>query len=160
MNSVNIGKTRLVQALFEKINDGDTPLEPQRAFYTDTGLDPNPSISDMLENLSILEQEAFLVVDNCSAELHSQLASKRINTNVKQITVEYDIRDDEPEKTDIVRIEANGTAKTTHSNAKQKCWPWCILFQSRQQNTLLMNLNCCPHFANAAQASCIAHALN
>ena len=107
-----VGKTRLVQALFEKINDGDTPLEPHRAVYTDTSLEPNPSISSMLENLNILRQKTFLVVDNCSAETHRQLTSTPRKAEVKLITVEYDIRDDEPETTDIVRIEVNGTEIT------------------------------------------------
>lgn len=51
-----------------------------------------------------------MVLDNCPSELHSSLASKvsAVGTKVKLITVEYDIRDDKPQTTEVIHIEAIG----------------------------------------------------
>ncbi len=103
-----IGKTRIVQALFEE-NIG-SPLDKDIAIYTDTGENPEPPVKNMLDNLVNNNQEAILVVDNCPSSLHTNLVHKikATNTNVRLITVEYDIRDDIPQQTEVIHIEADG----------------------------------------------------
>ncbi len=51
-----------------------------------------------------------MVLDNCPSELHTLLASKvsAKGTKVSLITVEYDIRDDKPQTTEVIHIEAVG----------------------------------------------------
>lgn len=51
---------------------------------------------------------AILVVDNCPPDLHRQLttACRGDRSTLSLITIEYDIRDDQPEGTEVVRMEA------------------------------------------------------
>ena len=104
-----VGKTRFVQALFE-IEVGEDALDKTTVIYTDTGADLNPSASRMIEQLISEKRRATVVVDNCSSALHSQLASyvRQTKNDIQLITVEYDIRDDQPEMTDVIKIEADG----------------------------------------------------
>ena len=104
-----IGKTRIAQALFDE-TVGEQPLDRTSAIYVDMGADPVPSAIAMLERLHAENRTAFLVVDNCPSDLHGKLASRvsSVNSNVHLITVEYDIRDDTPQTTKVVRIEADG----------------------------------------------------
>lgn len=51
-----------------------------------------------------------MILDNCPSELHSLLASK-VSTSgnkVSLVTIEYDIRDDKPQTTEVIHIEAIG----------------------------------------------------
>ena len=106
-----VGKTRFVQALFDK-TVGVDPLDRAKAIYGDTGADLKPSAHAMVETLISEQQPAIVVVDNCSAALHGELA-KRVAASpaqaLKLITVEYDIREDQPESTDVVCMTADGT---------------------------------------------------
>ncbi|EAQ7257339.1 hypothetical protein GFP93_22140 [Salmonella enterica] len=104
-----VGKTRIVQALFDE-TVGTDALDRTIAVYVDTGATPEPSASAMLDRLIAEGQRAIMVLDNCPAELHSSLASKvsAVGTKVKLITVEYDIRDDKPQTTEVIHIEAIG----------------------------------------------------
>lgn len=104
-----VGKTRIVQALFDE-NVGGDPLDRTIAVYVDTGQDPVPSASAMLDRLIAEGRRAVMVVDNCPSDLHSALASKvwARGGNVSLITVEYDIRDDKPQTTEVIHIEAHG----------------------------------------------------
>lgn len=104
-----VGKTRIVQALFDE-TVGDDPLDRTIAVYVDTGQDPNPSASAMLDRLIAEERRAVMILDNCPSDLHSVLASKvsAASGDVRLITVEYDIRDDKPQTTEVIHIEANG----------------------------------------------------
>ena len=104
-----VGKTRIVQALFDE-NVGEQPLDRTTAIYTDTGAAPDPSVQTMLDRLIAEDRTAVLVIDNCASSLHSVLASKfdSVNSNVRLITVEYDIRDDRPQTTEVIHIEADG----------------------------------------------------
>lgn len=104
-----VGKTRIVQALFDE-NVGCDPLDRTIAIYVDTGQDPDPSASAMLDRLIGEGRRAVMVLDNCPSNLHSALAS-RVSAgggNVSLITVEYDIRDDKPQTTEVIHIEAHG----------------------------------------------------
>ncbi len=102
-----LGKTRLVQALFEE-SVGDDPLDPSLAVYTDYSEETSPSARDMARDLIARHQRAILVVDNCNPGTHSELARLCASegSEVSLITVEYDVRDDEPEDTDVYRLES------------------------------------------------------
>lgn len=104
-----VGKTRIVQALFDD-TVGDDPLDRTIAVYVDTGQDPDPSASAMLDRLIAEGRRAVMILDNCPSELHSALASKvsAASGEVRLITVEYDIKDDKPQTTEVIHIEANG----------------------------------------------------
>ncbi|UBU50190.1 hypothetical protein LCW13_08085 [Cobetia amphilecti] len=104
-----VGKTRIVQALFDE-TIGDDPLDRTIAVYVDTGQDPNPSASAMLDRLIAERRRAVMILDNCPSDLHSALASKlsAARSDVSLVTVEYDIRDDKPQTTEVIHIEANG----------------------------------------------------
>lgn len=104
-----VGKTRIVQALFDETIE-ETPLDRTIAVYVDTGDDPTPSAAAMLDRLLAEGRKAIMILDNCPSDLHSALAGKvsASSSNVKLITVEYDIRDDKPQTTDVVHIEADG----------------------------------------------------
>lgn len=104
-----VGKTRIVQALFdEKV--GAHALDRTVAVYVDTGAEPDPSATAMLDRLIAEGRRAVMILDNCPSDLHSALASK-VSTSggdVRLITVEYDIRDDKPQTTEVIQIEAVG----------------------------------------------------
>ena len=64
----------------------------------------------MLDRLIAEGRRAIMILDNCPSDLHSALASKvsAASGNVSLITVEYDIRDDKPQTTEVIHIEAIG----------------------------------------------------
>lgn len=109
-----VGKTRLVQALFEQ-NVGTEPLDPSLAVYTDYSEETTPTARDMARDLIARRQRAILVVDNCNPNTHSELARLCANdaSEVSLITVEYDVRDDEPEHTDVFRLESASSKLVT-----------------------------------------------
>lgn len=109
-----VGKTRIVQALFEQADVGE-PLPSSWAIYTDVGHNPEPLPFSMLEMLIALNTQVILVIDNCPPDTHRTLAERLAKSNnlVKIITIEYDIRDDRPEETEVVRIEATGEKLVT-----------------------------------------------
>lgn len=104
-----IGKTRLAQSLFEQTGVGE-PLPASWAVYTDVGRDPDPLPLPMLETLIASNAPAILIIDNCPRKTHRVLAERlaKSNAKVRLITIEYDVRDDRPEETEVVRIEAEG----------------------------------------------------
>ena len=105
-----IGKTRLVQALFEQV--GNTPeLPPSHALYADVGQSHTTSPMQMLEALLQRGKPVVLVADNCPPETHQALARRlaEVRSEVRLVTVEYDVRTDRPEKTDVVKIKAQGS---------------------------------------------------
>ena len=101
-----VGKTRLVQALFDD-RIGLSALARSDALYTDISAEPDPVPQEMLQRLISMDYRVVLIVDNCSIELHKQLAAKITNSNclLSVITVEYDITDDEPQNTDVFKLE-------------------------------------------------------
>lgn len=104
-----VGKTRIVQALFDE-SVGSDALDRTIAVYVDTGADPDPSAAAVLDRLVSEGRSAIIILDNCPSELHSSLASKvsAATGDVSLITVEYDIRDDKPQTTEVIHIEAVG----------------------------------------------------
>ena len=102
-----LGKTRLVQALFET-GIGEDPLDPNLAVYTDYSVEPTPTAHDMAHWLKQNGQRAILIIDNCNPAAHTKLAeicSTGAGT-VSLLTIEYDVRDDEPERTDVFRLQS------------------------------------------------------
>jgi hypothetical protein len=100
-----VGKTRLVQALFDA-RIGESPLDPHLAVYADMGDTPDPVPAELLTQIQNLDQRCILIVDNCGAELHRKLVARLSDVStISLITVEYDISDDEPEKTDVFKLE-------------------------------------------------------
>lgn len=104
-----VGKTRIVQSLFDE-NVGENALDRTIAIYVDAGASPDPSAHAMLERLIAEDRRAIMVLDNCPSDLHTALAAKvaAAGSQVSLITVEYDIRDDKPQTTEVIRIEAEG----------------------------------------------------
>ncbi|MFQ2269512.1 hypothetical protein [Aeromonas enteropelogenes] len=105
-----VGKTRIVQALFDESAGADA-LDRTIAVYVDTGENPEPSATAMLDRLIAERRRAIMILDNCPSELHTLLASK-VTTNgsqVRLITVEYDIKEgDRPQSTEVIHIETVG----------------------------------------------------
>lgn len=103
-----VGKTRLVQALFEEAI-GEGFLDPSLACYTDMGENPSPTPVDLATRLIADGQRSILVVDNCTPELHKKLSEvcRQPESKLSVITIEYDIREDAPEGTDIFSLEAS-----------------------------------------------------
>lgn len=101
-----VGKTRMVQALFDD-RIGENPLNPTQVFYADMGDKPQPEPQNFIEQIIAHRTRGIVVIDNCSPELHRQL--NRICTDlgsiISLITVEYDVREDQPEETDVFHLE-------------------------------------------------------
>ncbi|MGQ5981735.1 hypothetical protein ACUNHK_20525 [Serratia sp. IR-2025] len=104
-----VGKTRIVQALFDE-TVGTDALDRTVAIYVDTGFEPVPSATAMLDKLIAEDRRAIMILDNCPSELHASLASKvsAAGKEVSLITIEYDIRDDKPQTTEVIHIETDG----------------------------------------------------
>ena len=100
-----VGKTRLCEALFdEKI--GKASLDPSLAIYTNVAEGPDPPPVGLASDLIAARTRAILVIDNCPFELHRQLTNvaRAKDSKISVITVEYDIRDDQPEGTEVFAL--------------------------------------------------------
>jgi hypothetical protein len=103
-----VGKTRLAQALFDP-RIGSRPLPASLAIYTNLSDNPDPQPTGLASDLVANRTRAVLIVDNCPPELHrglSDLCGGRDST-VSVLTIEYDIRDDQPEGTQVVRLDTS-----------------------------------------------------
>lgn len=80
-----VGKTRLIQALFDE-RFGDKPLNPSQVFYCDISDSPIPDPFNFAERLISLNKPAILAIDNCPPELHSRLTS--LSSPLKEYTNE------------------------------------------------------------------------
>ena len=101
-----VGKTRLVQALFDD-RLGENALNQYQAFYADVSDMPVPDPVTIANQLINDKNRAILIIDNCPPDLHhrlTQVCSKQQST-VSLLTVEYDVRDDLPEETRVFRLE-------------------------------------------------------
>ncbi|MCF5666252.1 hypothetical protein GIV47_14905 [Pseudomonas marginalis] len=105
-----LGKTRLVQALFES-QVGIESLDPSLAVYTDYSVETDPTARDMARELITRGNRAILVVDNCNPATHSELAHICAHSEscVSLLTIEYDVSDDEPEQTEVFRLRSAST---------------------------------------------------
>ena len=105
-----VGKTRLVQALFDRrIGDENTILDSQNVLYTDLSDNPTPQPNAMAEALLSADSDCVLIVDNCGPEAHQKLTEivKQSGSKLRLVTIEYDIRDDLPESTVCYRLEGS-----------------------------------------------------
>ena len=104
-----VGKSRIIQALFEE-SVGNNSLDKNLAIYADLGEDVTPSAREVLERFIIEKRSAIMVLDNCPSSIHNQLARHVFSSSgIRLVTVEYDIQEDSPEVTSVVRINAEGT---------------------------------------------------
>ncbi|MCE6967416.1 hypothetical protein [Cereibacter sphaeroides] len=108
-----VGKTRFVQALFEEGFEAD-PLDRTKVIYGDIGFGVEPSATVIVDTLVAENRDAILVLDNCAKDEHSLIANRvaRTKSEIKLITIEYDVRDDTPQTTEVVRLTARGTEIT------------------------------------------------
>ena len=103
-----LGKTRLIQALFED-TVGEDALDSSIALYTDFSEEGiEPTAHEMARNLVQNGQRVILIVDNCNPKTHTDLVKLcTVNdSKVSLITVEYDVREDEPEQTEVFRLQS------------------------------------------------------
>lgn len=101
-----VGKTRLVQALFDH-RVGEHALDPSLAMYTDISNSPDPGPFGLANQVTANNFRVILIVDNCPFELHRRVTEicSRPESTVSLLTVEYDVRDDLPEETSVFRLE-------------------------------------------------------
>lgn len=100
-----VGKTRLAQALFDKAVGKDA-LSQDLAIYTDSD-NPEPDPLTLANILIAGKRKAVLIIDNCDSKLHSKLTEicKVTNSTISLLTIEYDIKDDLPNETNVVKLE-------------------------------------------------------
>lgn len=106
-----VGKTRLVEALFDP-GIGTGSLDPSQAIYTNVMDSPDPQPAGLASDLVATRTSAILVIDNYPSDQHRQLSeiARSAGTTISVITVEYDIRDDQPEGTDVFTLETSSLA--------------------------------------------------
>jgi len=101
-----VGKTRLVQAMFDE-RVGEQALNRAQAFYTDISDSPEPDPRTFAEQLISDKTRAILIVDNCPPDLHRRLTQtcSGSHSTVSLLTVEYDVREHLPEETSVFSLE-------------------------------------------------------
>lgn len=101
-----VGKTRLVQALFDA-RVGENSLDPALVIYTDMNDNPSPQPTGMISDLIASRTGAIVVIDNCASDLHRRITEicRTSDSPISAITVEYDVQEDEPEGTEVFRLE-------------------------------------------------------
>jgi hypothetical protein len=84
-------------------------LDPSLAIYTDVGEGPDPQPAGLASDLIAGRTRAILVIDNCPPEIHRQLSNiaRSAGTTISVITVEYDIREDQPEGPDVFSLDTS-----------------------------------------------------
>jgi hypothetical protein len=106
-----VGKTRLAEALFDP-SVGTNSLDPSLAIYTNLADGPDPPPVGLASDLIAAATRAILVIDNCPPELHRQLSEvgRAPGTTISVISIEYDIREDRPEGTDVFALDTSSPA--------------------------------------------------
>ena len=101
-----VGKTRFVQALFDS-RVGEHCLSKRNVCYTDISDGPVPTPIEMAYQLVALKKRVVLIVDNCPPDLHNKLTEicTGSESHLSLLTVEYDIKEDLPENTDVFFME-------------------------------------------------------
>lgn len=99
-----VGKTRFVEALFDDRINGAT-LNKANVIYTDMGFMPRPMPLQFIHQIRNNSSPLYLVVDNCSRETHRELCKACADSEIRLLTVEYDVKDDLPPETDCFRME-------------------------------------------------------
>lgn len=107
-----VGKTRLVQALFDsRIATTNESLDQGNVLYTDLSENPTPQPTTMLKALVEEGSDSVVVVDNCGQDVHQKLTeiAKHPASKIRLVTVEYDIRDNLPEGTACYHLEGSSS---------------------------------------------------
>ncbi|MBN2267692.1 MAG: hypothetical protein JW725_05155 [Candidatus Babeliaceae bacterium] len=101
-----VGKTRFAQALFET-NVGEDSLPSANVIYANLGDDISPTASELVSYLIANDFTAYVVLDNCSPEVHRNLQKKvsLSSARLSLLTIEYDISGDRPEETEVIHLE-------------------------------------------------------
>jgi hypothetical protein len=73
---------------------------------------PDPSPATLVQNLIASRSRAIVVVDNCPPDLHRRVSDlcRAPESTVSVITVEHDIREDQPEGTEVFELEVSSEA--------------------------------------------------
>jgi len=103
-----VGKTRFAQALFDD-RIGENNLDVKDVWYCDIGDSPNPLPEHFIEELKLKNKPFILIVDNCGQDTHANLTKKIQSTEISLLTIEYDVKDDLPERTDVYKLQPNST---------------------------------------------------
>ncbi len=103
-----VGKTRLAQALFDD-RIGLRFLPKSLAVYTNLSDNPDPQPTGLVSDLIVNRLRAVLIVDNCPPDLHRRLCELCSGqaSLVSVLTIEYDVRDDQPEGTQVVTLDTS-----------------------------------------------------
>jgi hypothetical protein len=101
-----VGKTRFAQALFDD-RIGENNLDVKNVWYCDVGDSPNPLPEHFIEELKLKNKPFILIVDNCGQDTHANLTKKIQSTEISLLTIEYDVKDDLPERTDVYKLQPN-----------------------------------------------------
>ena len=101
-----VGKTRLVQALFDN-RVGENALNQYQAIYADISDMPVPDPVTIANQFIRDKTRAILIIDNCPPDLHHRLTQtcSGQQSTISLLTVEYDVREDLPEETSVFRLE-------------------------------------------------------
>lgn len=99
-----VGKTRFAQALFDE-RMGENSLDHRNVWYCDLGDSPVPMPEHFIEELIQKNKSYILIVDNCGQDTHANLTRKVQNTQIALMTIEYDVKDDLPERTDVYKLK-------------------------------------------------------
>ena len=104
-----VGKTRFIQALFDE-RIGENTLDKESVFYSDISLSPSPTPRVLVERLVRDNIQSIIVVDNCAPDLHRELTNLcKNNSTARILTVEYDVREDQPEETEVYTLEPSSS---------------------------------------------------
>jgi len=103
-----VGKTRLAQALFDA-RIGTRPLPTALAVYTNLSDNPDPQPTGLASDLIANRMRAVVIVDNCPPDLHRRLSElcRGQTSTISLLTIEYDVRDDQPEETQVVTLDTS-----------------------------------------------------
>lgn len=98
-----VGKTRFAEALFDD-RIGEHALSKALVSYTNHEEHPEPAPEALARTLIAERRRAILLVDNCGPDLHRRLVDlcTSPDSTVSVLTIEFDVQDDEPERTDIL----------------------------------------------------------
>jgi hypothetical protein len=77
------------------------------AIYTNLSDDPSPQPIAVAPELVAQKRRQVLIVDNCPPDLHRRLSEicTRPDSTLSLLTVEYDVREDQPEGTDVFELQ-------------------------------------------------------
>ena len=117
-----VGKTRLAQALFD-VRIGVNPLDIREVWYCDFGELPDPIPLHFISDLKQQNERFIVIVDNCGKEEHSKLTKSitNVDSQISLLTIEYDISDDLPEKTQVFKLEPNSPMIV--EKVIERCYP-------------------------------------